>query len=661
MIEKRPKFNLIYGKSGTGKSQFIYQEIDKKMDQFKNIYIIVPEQSNLSHETKFFEMTGRKSLFHVQVLTLSRMAYRISNEIGDQTNPLSKVGKSMLIYDLLSKYKKNLNFLGKSEKNVEMVDQMFTEFKKHNISAETLKNANLQDQYTALKVKDIEFLYEKYEECLTNGLLDENDELTRLAQNIKYSKMFENASIYMDDFFGFTPQEYVIFEELLKKCDEISVAITLDKIESNEKKENDIFYFNRMYAKKMLEIASKQNCQIQLVNKDKAYRFKTQELEELEKNLYHGKQKIEKTTENIELFLASNPYSEVENVAKQIYDLVKNHGYKYREIGMIANQIENYAENAKAIFKKYEIPIFIDEKKDLNQNILIQYIFSLLDIFSTNWSYDAVFNYLKISLLDFDYDDICVLENYCKKWGIRGAKWQKQFAYEPLNETQEKLEKLRIQIVEPILKFKQNFFENKTVLELTQNIYQFLLENNIMAHLDEKIKSCQDIEMANEYNTSYKILIHILEEMVNLFGEEKITFEKYKELLTVGIGASELGKIPATQDQVILGDIDRTRSHPIKVLFVLGMNDGIFPKVNRQEGYLNDNDRILLQENGIELAKTSLDAIYENQFNIYRTLTIPEEKLFLSYCSSDKDGKSMRPSILIKKIKRIFPNLTRKK
>lgn len=660
MAENQVKLKLIYGKSGTGKSEFLYRDIDQKMEQFKNIFIIVPEQSNLTSERKFFEITGRKSLFNVEVLTLSRMAYRILSEVGGENTHLSKIGKSMMIYDLLSKNKKSLNFLGKSEKNIELVDKMFTEFKKHKISLENLKNVNLEDKYTSLKLKDITFLYEKYEERLEKGLIDENDELTKLAEHIKDSEMFENSAIYMDEFFGFTPQEYAILEELMKKCAEISIAICLDKIESDKPKENDIFYFNRVYAKKILEIATKQNAKIELIHLDKPYRFKTQELAELEKNLYGGKKKYEKVTENMELFLASNPYSEVEKVAKKIYDLVKNQGYKYREIGMISNDMESYAEEAKVIFKKYEIPIFMDEKKDLNQNILIKYILALLDIFEKNWSYEAVFNYLKIGLLDFDYYEICLLENYCKKWGIRGAKWQSQFSYEPLNEIQEKLENLRQQIVEPILKFKQNFRENKTVLELTQNIYQFLLENKIIENLDSKIKRCKDIEISNEYNTSYKILVSILEEMVDLFGEEKITFEKYKELLMVGIQASELGKIPATQDQIIFGDIDRTRSNKIKVLFVLGLNDGIFPKANRQEGYLNDNDRILLQENGIELAKTSVDSIYESQFNIYRTLTIPEEKLFLSYSSSDKEGKSIRPSILIKKIKRVFPNLMEK-
>ena len=145
--------------------------------------------------------------------------------------------------------------------------------------------------------------------------------------------------------------------------------------------------------------------------------------------------------------------------------------------------------------------------------------------------------------------------------------------------------------------------------------------------------------------------------MCLVFKDEKITFEKYKDLLEVGLNSSELGKIPATQDQVVLGDTERTRSNQLKVVFVIGINDGNFPKANRVEGYLNDKDRDVLANVGIELAKNSIDSLYEEQFNIYRTLTTPEEMLFLSYSSSDKEGKSIRPSILIKKIKRAFPCL----
>ncbi len=661
MSNQQTKLNLIYGKSGTGKSEFLYRDINTKIEKFQHIYIIVPEQSNLTSEKKFFEITGRKAMLNVEVLTLSRMACRIADEIGNQAKHLSKVGKSMILYDLLTTHKKDLNFLGKSEKNVEIVDNMITELKKHNISVQALENIELEDTYTNLKIKDIHFLYEKYQQCLKTHLMDENDELADLKNHIKKSKMFENASIYMDEFFGFTPQEYAIFEELIQVCEEMTIAICLNELDTKKSKQSDIFYFNRKFAKKILEIAKKQNCETNLVKLDENHRFKNQELVYLAENLDGQTTKQEEKTKNIELFLANHPYSEVEQIAKKIYDLVKFQGYQYREIGMIANEVENYSEEVKAIFQKYEIPIFIDEKKDLKQNVLIQFILSLLDIFANHWSYEAVFQYLKLDLLEIPYQDICYLENYCKKWGIRGTKWyKKEFNYEPLNEKQEKLENLRKQIVVPLLDFKQSFEQNKTLKELTQNIYAFLVTNKVIANLDKKIKQSNCLEISNEYNTSYQILIGILEEMMALFGEKKVTFEEYKELLMVAIGNSELGKIPVTQDQVILGDIDRTRSHKIKVLFVLGMNDGIFPKNNRQEGYLNDQDRILLEHQGIELAKTSLDAVYENQFHIYRTLTIPEEKLFLSYVSSDKEGKSMRPSIMIKKIKRIFPNITGK-
>ena len=138
-MEKQTKLKLIYGKSGTGKSEWIYKDMVQKMKHFKTIFLIVPEQSNLTSERKFFEITGQKAMLNVEVLTLSRMAFRVMNEIGKPKKSLSKLGKSMIIYDLLTKHRGKLNFLGKSEKNNDVVNNLFTELKKHNISTDQLK------------------------------------------------------------------------------------------------------------------------------------------------------------------------------------------------------------------------------------------------------------------------------------------------------------------------------------------------------------------------------------------------------------------------------------------------------------------------------------------------------------------------------------------
>ena len=656
------KLKLIYGRSGTGKSTYLYEDIKAKLNNTtKNnhkIFIVVPEQCNLSAERKLFEITGKKSLINVEVLTLSRMAYRILSEVGGLKKQVSKIGKYMLIYSILSKEKSKLNFLGKSEKNVDIVDRMFTEFKKHQIDVSFLQNLDVKDKYTELKLQDILKLYEKYEEKLKDEFIDENDILDLLVEKIDKTDMLRDSDIYIDEFLGFTKQEYKVFEKLSKLSNEITVAISTDNLEKDTNKENDIFYFNKKYANKLIEIFSKYSDNIELICLDKNLRSKNEELKFLEKNFSNLKIKYDKETKNIHMFLANNPYSEVEYIAKEIHKKVKKCGYRYKDIGIISENMEQYSEDIKAVFQKYEIPVFIDEKKELNQNILIKFIIAMLDIFSKNWSYEAVFNYLKIGLLPVELEKIYKLENYCLKWGIKGSKWNKEFIYEPVNDNQEELEKLRKVIVEPLNKFKEDVSKERNAKEITKGLYNFLINNQINVILNEKIEKYNNYEISDEYNTSFQLLIQVFDEICLLFSDEKMGFEKYKNILQIGINACELGKIPATQDQVVFGDTERTRSHKLKVVFIVGANDGTFPKVNKVEGYLNDSDRAYLKAEGVELAKDSIDSLYEEQFNIYRTLTTPENEIYITYASSDKEGKAIRPSMLIKKIKRCFKNIT---
>ena len=148
--------------------------------------------------------------------------------------------------------------------------------------------------------------------------------------------------------------------------------------------------------------------------------------------------------------------------------------------------------------------------------------------------------------------------------------------------------------------------------------------------------------------------------MVLVFGNDQITIDQYSKILKIGLKNSELGKIPGTQDQVTFGDVDRSRSHKVKVVFIIGLNDGKFPSVNKDEGFLDDIDRKKLKQDGIELAKGTLDKLYEDNFNIYKAFTTAENSIYLSYTSTDKEGKALRPSMLIHKIKKQYPKLQEK-
>lgn len=659
---------FIYGKSGTGKTTYCFTEIKKLIDSQEKVYIITPEQFSFTAEKNLMETCGKKAVMNTEVITFGRMAYRVINEIGGINNQqITNCGKAMLLTNIIEKEKQSLNFLGKTDKNLDIIIRMITELKKNNITSNLLEESinNIEDNYLKLKLKDVNLLYDNFNKEIIDKYLDDDDLLTIVKDKIKESTMFKDAYIYIDEFAGFTKQEYSIIEELLQVVKQVNITMCTASLEKSIYEENDIFNPNKNTILKLKDIAIRNNINIsEPVELNQAYRYKSEELKHLSENLYSmNSKKYLEEPKDIKLFLANNSYSEIENVANNIIELIRDEGYRYKDISIITKEIDEYSSLIKSIFQKYNIPVFIDEKKDLNQNILVKYIIAVLDIFSKSWNLEAIINYLKTGFVsDITNDDIYILENYCKKCGITGFK---KFTNEwnivtDSKEDIQRLNDVRAKLVNPLIKFKEELGKNKTVRDITKSIYVFLEENNIKEILLDKINNLNEtgnIDLANIYSTSWDLLIDILDELVLILGNEKISFENYTNLLKVGFNNSSLGKIPATLDEVIVGDVDRTRSGKKKAIFIIGLNDGKFPSVSKNEGFINDEERVYLKENGIELAKTTKEQIYDENFNIYKAFGVAEEKLFLSYSASDNDGKGLRKSVLINKLKKIFPNL----
>lgn len=589
---------------------------------------------------------------------------------GVTDSKLSKSAKAMIIYSILQDNKNSLKFLGKSEQNVELIDTALTEFKKHNVTLENIENIIEveEDKYLKEKLKDLKYIYQKFEKRIQDKYIDENDILTILAKNLENTDMFNDCIIYIDEFTGYTKQEYKIIENLLKVAKRISITVTTDNLDMGTNQDTDIFYSNKQTADKLLYIARNNSIECEkTVFLEDIHRFKSQELKHIEQNIYQIPfyTAYERNVDNIKLFLANNAYSEIENVAKQIIKLVKNENYRYRDISVITKNLDTYGSLVRAIFSVYDIPVFIDEKKELSQNIFIKYIMSVLDIYAKSWSYDSVINYMKTGFTNFDNDEIYMFENYCKKWGIKGSKWHQgewNFGDETDNNQEqiERIKEIRKELVTPLVNLKEEIKKNKTVSQITKGIYNFLIENELDKLLIKKQEELEKegyIELAKEQELAWNIVVNVLDELNTIFGEEKISFEKYMNLMKMGLNSSGLGRIPQTQDQVIVGDIERSRTHKVKAIFILGMNDGVFPTVHKDEGFLGDEDRKKLKEKGIELAKGTLEALYEDNFSIYKAFGTAEEKLFLSYTSTNIDGSSLRPSTLVTKIKKIFPKL----
>lgn len=285
--EKEPNMGLriVYGRAGTGKSSFCFRKIKEQIKEKEKIYVITPEQFSFTAEKKLLDTVG-SSTIHAEVITFNRIANRILTTIeGIKENILNDSAKQMLLYYILLEQKEKLNFLGKSEENIELLFNTITELKKHNINIHQLENGiqNTKDNYLKLKLQDIYEVYSQYEKRIMNHYLDVDDLLTQIATSIEKSGMFQNSIIYIDEFVGFTPQEYEIIKILLKIAKSVTITICSDDITNTPK---DMFYSNNKTAQKLLKLAKEQNINTESLKLEQKHRFKNEELKILEKNLY---------------------------------------------------------------------------------------------------------------------------------------------------------------------------------------------------------------------------------------------------------------------------------------------------------------------------------------------------------------------------------------
>ena len=254
--------NIIYGRSGSGKSEYIYNKIKSELETAPKTYIVTPEQFSFTAEKKLLETLDEGATTKVEVLSFERMAYRVLQEtLGTSLKNIDKAGKAMVVSSLLEEAQKELNFLGKNIENIDLILTQITEFKKHGITAEMLKEKmdTTQDTYLKLKIKDMYTIYSRFEDRLQDNYIDENDLLNLLAQNIESSHLFDNCLFYIDEFAGFTKQEYNVIQVLEKIAKDIYITVCTDDLRVIKSPEADIFYDNKQTVQTLKQIADIKN------------------------------------------------------------------------------------------------------------------------------------------------------------------------------------------------------------------------------------------------------------------------------------------------------------------------------------------------------------------------------------------------------------------
>lgn len=290
------------------------------------------------------------------------------------------------------------------------------------------------------------------------------------------------------------------------------------------------------------------------------------------------KEESETCSGAISLHETKNPREEARYVAESIRKLVREKDYRYRDIAVIAADLNLYADALEKACELFEIPVFMDHKKSILLNSFVEYLRSLLAMAEQNFTYESVFRHLRTGLCGFTDKEIDRLENYCLALDIKGyKKWQQAWVRRTPSTGEKELEELnhlRVIFVEKTMGLIQVLKQKKkTVRDVTQAVYEYLVQEKLqqkITQLEKKFQDRGELALAKEYAQVYRIVMELFDKFVSLLGEEEIALKDYCELLDAGLEEAKVGVIPPSLDQVMIGDVERTRIKNIKALFFVG-------------------------------------------------------------------------------------------
>lgn len=700
---------FVIGRAGTGKSEYCLNEIRhelKQSPQGNPLVLLVPEQATFQAELALVSTPGLGGILRAQVLSFRRLAWRVMQEAGGTARlPIDEIGKNMLLHKILHKRKSELKLFHTAAEQPGFVDRLqslFTELKRYTVSANELEGYANEltrgtKKHNALlnhKLHDLQLVLSSFEEELAATYLDGEDCLSLLAEQFQDSSYAVSASYWIDGFHGFTPQEFAVMEKMFQSSQGTTVTLTLHRDYEAGEQPNDLELFHPT-AKTMIklkEIVNELNLeapQVIVLSPDNSPRYSASPaLAYLEQSLVRRGLSPYSADVNKQIIVnaAVNRRAEAEGLAREMVRLVREEGARWRELSVRVRNLEGYSDLLSTVFNDYSIPYYVDQKTPVMHHPLVEFVRSALDTVRGGWKYDAVFRCVKTDFFlplseaeeDADIDRLAMdrLENFVLAFGIHGYRWTDGKAWqlsikdwteegeairsEKDLQLEDQMNRCRKRIATPLHHFQKQIARATNVKEMTEALFGLLEQVQAPERLEAWSENAiieGKPHLAREHTQVWGYLLDVMDQLVEMMGEEEASLDLYSKLMETGLESLSLRLVPPSLDQVLIGTLDRTRSGQVKYAFILGVNDGVLPARPKEDGVLTEKEREIMMDAGVPMADSARRKLLDEQFIVYNALSMASHRLWISYTLADEEGKALLPSEVMRKLKRTFPNV----
>ncbi len=615
--------------------RYFKSELKSAVSEDRAVFVIVPEQYTFEAERDLLELLNAEALLTVEVLSLKRLVHRLIHNALNAEKPLSKLGKKMLISQIISDKKSELALYKEADSLVGLLDKLtdlIVEFRQQDIALEDINSLASElgdDSLLGRKLIELSLIYNAYITRLADNSYDEADEIKKAISILKHKTMFADTTIVIEAFSSMTKLEQELVFALAKQSDQLYLRLI------GERKQKPIFTYSNQFVNLMINNAKNAGVNYKLEhNREKPTKF-VQSFSSI----------FEYTPSEEQVIVMRRFQTITEEIEYLFMELMQHHindSTAWREMAILTGDLTTYYPLLKRLAKDYQIPVFTDARRPASVHFVIDFILTTLKTINKGMRGRDVIKVLKTGFFSVEENTLFHCENIVIERGIKGKAWQDDW------DNDEEFRQAMVPALNSLLNLKSSLAKAKLLADKIMVLKEFLAENHILEQIAEQSKELfnqGEYERAEELAQIYNVIDDVFYQLYLLDDKKVISNAKFYQILKIGFDNSEIGIIPNANDYVLCGNIKRTRTGKIKYLYLLGMTESALPSSQISAELFSDSECSLLKQRGFEYLTTSNDAYDEEVYKTYEHITKVSTNIYMSYASEDLLANPVKPSL----------------
>ena len=638
----------------------VLRAVQESREAGRRLVLYVPEQMTLQAERDLITGLNLPGLLEIRVISPRKLRMQVREKAGTGTKrTLNEMGRAMAVHRVMTEKEGELRYYRSMTGlpgAVKRIGGALDELRESEITPEELAayaGAAATGAEQA-KLGDLQVIWNGYRELTAEQFDEEKTAWTDTVNRLERSGLWDGTDLVVCGFDTVRPDLRELLSRICRKVNSVKVFLTMDREEAPDGR---IFIQQRESVARLESALAEAGFAAEEVWPHGERTDCAEALKWLDRNLFalNPARWEQDPGDTVTLYAGGTPWDEAAMIAAMLRRWHAE-GIPWSNMAIALPAGAAGEGMLRANLKINGIPCVWQEKDRAADHPVCRMLLSALACLSSGYSTGRVITVARSGYCTLTAAEGLLIEEYARAHGVDGRRWQRPFTA-GLNAAE--AEAVRAKLLAPVEALRTELKEAKTAAASVEAIVHFLETEGVWDALQAEEEVLLQHEMYREAVINrqiWKLLTELLEQLWTLLGERRAAIGDLEHMLESALATADLAALPEQESGVIIGETGHLLAGRIDALILPRTQDGILTAP--ESGWLTDPERRRLEEATGKTIGISREAgCLIRKYDFYRTLTLPLQKLMVSWSLRSEDGGALQPDGLIAQLRDLFPKL----